>query len=291
MVSDFTNGTHGNMAANAEPYVTDVCIIGTGPAGGSLASFLGHYGVRGIMVGKTNSTATSPRAHITNIATLECLRDIGLEEEARKAGLDKSFMRYCHWCENMAGKEIARAPSWGNGALAEAEYKAASPCEPLDLAQTLLEPILYRKAVNSGFVCRFNTSFVSFKEDPDKGIVDVVVKDLVFGTEHVIRYKYLCGGDGAGSKVLGQLGLPLKQGEGQGTGVVNLLLKADLSRHMKYREGNLHWFFQEDDLNEGLVWVVHPRMVTPWKEWVVGFFVAPGSQPKTETPACDGTRA
>lgn len=50
------------------------------------------------------------------------MRDIGLEEECRKAGLGQEFMTHCHWCENMAGEEYARAPSWGNGSAAQVRF-------------------------------------------------------------------------------------------------------------------------------------------------------------------------
>lgn len=63
---------------------TSFLIVGAGPAGASLASFLASYGLNGIVVSAAAGTAKEPRAHITNAAALECLRDIGLEEEAKK---------------------------------------------------------------------------------------------------------------------------------------------------------------------------------------------------------------
>lgn len=70
---------------------TDVLIIGTGPAGASLACFLASYGefyilrpnekseinslsfflgIRGIMVSSCPTNADTPRAHITNMAAM-----------------------------------------------------------------------------------------------------------------------------------------------------------------------------------------------------------------------------
>lgn len=62
---------------------TTFLIVGAGPAGASLASFLASYGMKGLVVAAAAGTAKEPRAHITNAAALECLRDIGLEEEAK----------------------------------------------------------------------------------------------------------------------------------------------------------------------------------------------------------------
>lgn len=151
-----------------------------------------------------------------------------------------------------------------------------------DIAQTRMEPILQRKAVTSGFLCRFNTELVSFFQD-DTG-VDVTVRDRIFGAEYVIRCKYLFGADGARSKIARELELPFTDGP-PGGNVWNLLVQADLSKHVENRAGNLNWTFQQDHLNDRFVWAVHPRLVDPYDMWVVGFFVAPGSDPNDEVEA------
>ena len=64
-------------------YTTRVVIVGAGPAGASLAAFLGSYGdpsssdksvsrtdistgITGIIISQTTTTAQTPRAHLTN---------------------------------------------------------------------------------------------------------------------------------------------------------------------------------------------------------------------------------
>lgn len=80
---------HGNH--NKPNIATDALIIGTGPAGGGLASFMASHGkysiiietgksvdiyvwcqlgIRGIMVSAASTTADTPRAHITNMAAM-----------------------------------------------------------------------------------------------------------------------------------------------------------------------------------------------------------------------------
>lgn len=93
---------------------TDVLVVGTGPAGASLAAFLASHGVRGLVIGATSSTAKTPRAHYTNMAAIECLRDIGLEEECIKAGTPGEHYLYWRWCHSLAGEEYARAYGFGN---------------------------------------------------------------------------------------------------------------------------------------------------------------------------------
>jgi 2-polyprenyl-6-methoxyphenol hydroxylase-like FAD-dependent oxidoreductase len=143
----------------------------------------------------------------------------------------------------------------------------------MDLPQTLLEPVLIRKAALSGFMCRFNTEFISYE---DKGeTIEVLIRDLLFGEEYTISCKYLFGADGARSKVISQLGLPLRVQQGGGF-AWNVLVKADLSHLMEHRRGNLHWIFQHDIEHPEFSWIGYPRMVQPWNEWVFICFPVPG---------------
>lgn len=188
-------------------------------------------------------------------------------------------MMHTRWGHSMAGEEYARLYAWGNGPALEAKYKEASPCEPVDLPQTRLEPILIRKAAASGFITRFNTEYLRFEDDVAKGQVDVIVKDTVFGTTHRIRCRYLFGADGARSSILRQLDLPLKENPGGGL-AWNVLVKADLSKFITHRQGNLHWCYQHDVDHPDFAWIGFPRMVKPWDEWVFIMFPIPGYKPE-----------
>ena len=142
----------------------DLLIIGAGPAGASLACFLSSYGMTCIVVSAASCTSNTPRAHITNMAALECLRDIGIEVECCKVASDGLDMMHTRWCHSMAGEEYARVYSWANHPQRKGDYELASSCKPVDLPQTLLEPTLMRYASHHGFQFRFDTSFVSFEE-------------------------------------------------------------------------------------------------------------------------------
>lgn len=73
-----------------------------------------YIGLKGLILAATPSTADTPRAHITNMAALECLRDIGLEEECIRVAVKGDCMQHTRWCRSMAGEEFARIYSWGN---------------------------------------------------------------------------------------------------------------------------------------------------------------------------------
>ncbi len=67
------------------------------------------------MISAAPGCADTPRAHITNMAALECLRDIGLDKQCLDvASGGGDHMAHTRWCHSMAGEEYARVYSWGN---------------------------------------------------------------------------------------------------------------------------------------------------------------------------------
>ncbi|KAK4159691.1 FAD binding domain-containing protein [Cladorrhinum sp. PSN259] len=253
--------------SDTTPIETDFLIVGAGPAGASLAAFLASYGLKGIVIAGASGTADTPRAHITNAATMECLRDLGVEAEAMKLAIGREEISHVRWCASMAGEEFARVYAFGLGPERMGEYRAASPCEHVDIPQTLLEPILVRYATNHGFKVRFDTFLVDFEEAPDKRVV-ATFQDRLTQSTFKISTKYLFGADGARSTVVKKLGLPLTVGEGGGS-MFNVLVKADLSHLMGSRKGDLHWVMQPGrDESDGLISMCCVRMVKPWNEWM-----------------------
>ncbi|CAG7939947.1 unnamed protein product [Penicillium nalgiovense] len=282
---------------------TEFLIVGAGPAGAALACFLGSHGLKGIMISSAPGTANTPRAHITNMAALECLRDIGLYEELQKLGsTGEDHMQHTRWCHSMAGEEYARIHSWGNdprrkvgfngfshfalhyqeigpgsfwnkstNGVVQGDYELASPCEPFDLPQTVMEPVLVRHAALKGFKCRFDTTLVSFVNEENTGLITATIRDEISNHEYHIRTKYLLGADGARSQVVKQLNLPLAVLPGQGM-AINVLVKTDLSHLVKNRTGNLHWVMQPDREHPNFGWMGIVRMVKPWNEWMFILF-------------------
>ena len=146
---------------------TDFLIAGAGPAGASLACFLSRdpYNLTGIMISNQPTTSQQPRAHITNPAALECLRDIGLDEECCARATTGENMLHTRWCHSMTGEEYARIPSWGNDPDRKGDYEGATPCSHVDLPQTEFEPIICRRAAEEGWQVRFSTTFLTFYKD------------------------------------------------------------------------------------------------------------------------------
>lgn len=279
---------------------TDLLIVGAGPAGAALACFLASHGRTGIIISAAPGCAETPRAHITNMAALECLRDIDLDKQCIDAAAAGHNMRHTRWCHSMAGEEYARLYSWGNDPkrkasnpnvgfqareldvliLLQGDYDAASPCDHVDLPQTELEPILTRRAVRKGWTLRFNTSFISFnRSTKDSDTIISQVRDDVTGATYKIQSRFLFGCDGARSQVLRELQIPLIKKPGQGL-ALNVLLKADLSHLVENRTGNLHWVFQPEKEHPAWGWACIVRMVRPWDEWMFIFLPSPGADVK-----------
>ncbi|KAI7281518.1 Aldolase [Hortaea werneckii] len=254
---------------------TTFLIIGAGPAGAALACFLAQHGYTGIMLSSAPGTAKEPRAHITNPAALECLRDIGLEADVNKAGTTGDHMQHTRWCHDMAGDEYARIYSWGNQPEKKGEYEAASPCRHTDVPQTLLEPILVKHATVKGWKVRFDSTFERFERDTPNGPITSHITDNLTGLSYTIRSKYLFGCDGARSAIMRQLDIPLKKEPGQGL-ALNVLVEADLRQHMEHRTGNLHWIMQPDAIHPPWGWATILRMVKAWHEWMFIVFPEPG---------------
>ena len=114
---------------------TDVVVVGLGPAGGVAATALATYGVRVHVVTVYNWTANTPRAHITNQRAVEVLRDLGVEQEARRDATPWEWMGDTLFTTSLAGPEIARLRTWGTGDERIGDYLQGSPCAMLDLPQ------------------------------------------------------------------------------------------------------------------------------------------------------------
>ncbi|KIH94522.1 2,4-dichlorophenol 6-monooxygenase [Sporothrix brasiliensis 5110] len=250
---------------------TEILIVGAGPSGASLACFLAEYGLKGIIISAAPGTANTPRAHITNIAALECLRDIGLDAALKQVSSEGSCMMHTRWCHSMAGAEYARIYSWGNDPKRKGDYESASPCAPMDLPQTLLEPVLVRHATHAGYKMRFDTALLGFTRDTTTGMYTATLRDKLANVEYRVCTKYIFGADGAQSQVVKQLDLPLIKKPGQGL-AVNVLVRADMSHLVDARRGNLHWVMQPDREHPAFGWMGLVRMVKPWHEWMFILF-------------------
>ncbi|MEL7166011.1 MAG: FAD-dependent monooxygenase [Pseudomonadota bacterium] len=267
---------------------TDVLIVGSGPAGGASAALLSSYGISNIMIEKYGWLANTPRAHITNQRTMEILRELGVEQDAIAKSVPQELMGNNVFCTSLAGEEIGRLLTWGNHPSRKADYDLASPTRICDIPQTLLEPIIVGKAMETGTITRFKTEYISHMQDDD-GVV-ATVRDRVANQTYRIRAKYMIGADGARSAIAEQIGLPM-DGEMGLEGSMNIEFTADLSQYVAHRPSVLYWIFQPGS-NIGGIGAGVIRMVRPWNKWlsIYGYDVKDGPPDISHAEAADIVR-
>ncbi|KAI1335284.1 FAD binding domain-containing protein [Xylariaceae sp. FL0016] len=257
----------GDMDATAN---VDFLVVGAGPAGAACGAFLGQNGMKGFIITKAPSTADTPRAHIFNPFGLECLRDIGLEQDALRQATRGSMFQSFRWCRSIVGEEYGKVYAWGAAPHGLGDVALATPCESLDLPQSYLEPILVKYASQHGFEVRYSTTLVGVVKIPEAGFACTIRDGLTQNTLKV-NTKYLFGADGARSQVSQSLGFRFLS-EPTGGYACNVLLRAEIGHLMlKDRVARLNWIMRPDRTTFfGMVPTL--RLVRPWGEWLLVCF-------------------
>ena len=244
---------------------TDVLVVGAGPAGLTCALALSTYGIDVTVVTKHRSLSPTPRAHVTNQRTFEIVRDFGLEAEARLFATDYAEMPNVDYCASLVGEEFARSRPFGTGPSRAGDYEAASPCRHADLAQNLLEPILFRHSLTRGADVRFSTEYVGLQQDA--GSVRTKLVDRITGETIDVRSEYVIGADGGNSKVAEDVGLPFV-GQGRIGHSINILFESDLGEYVEHRPAFLYNMLAKptgpDDLGLSVL-----RPTRRWTQWLL----------------------
>ncbi|MBK0868339.1 FAD-dependent monooxygenase [Saccharopolyspora sp. HNM0986] len=260
---------------------TDVLVVGSGPAGASMALALSRYGIDNIVITRYGNLAAEPRAHITNQRTMEIFRDLGVEQQVRAQATPQHLIGTTTYCTSLAGAELGRVRSWGNEPLVQAAHELASPSRICDMPQYLLEPVLVDAAVAGGSKVRMETEYLGHTQDSDG--VEVRVRDRLRGDEYTIRARYLYGADGGRSLVAKNSQLPMTGRSGV-AGSMNIVFRADLSQYVAHRPSVLYWMLQPGSTVGGLG-MGTIRMVRPWNLWMAmwGYDIEQGAPELSES--------
>jgi len=205
-----------------------VLIVGGSLVGMSTALLLGHHGIRALAVEHHRGTAIHPRAALINQRTMEIFRSIGIERMVReKSGEQFDQDGAIMAVETLAGKELA----WYIANLNEG-VRDVSPCTRVFITQSVLEPLLQKRAVELGAELRFGTQMTSFEQDADG--VTAVIQDRETGKIQTVRAHYMVAADGSHSSIRESLGIRML-GRGVFSNSVTIYFRAPVAPLMRGR--------------------------------------------------------
>lgn len=220
-------------------------------------------------------TTTIPPFQSPNQLThpLECLREIGLEDDCLRMGVKGPPLEAMRWCHSVVGVEYGKVWTWSGAPSTKQDVENSTPCGYLDLPQSYLEPIMLRYATSNGITARFNTELVEFKRQDDGNIVSFL-KDTSTNVAYPVRSRYVFGADGGRSVVARTADFSFSVEPSMGV-ACNTHFRADMSAHMRDKEAQLHWIMKPDAKSRfGIAPTL--RMVRPWTDWMMVTFT-PGT--------------
>ncbi|RAI60868.1 FAD-dependent monooxygenase [Roseicella frigidaeris] len=171
---------------------TEILIAGAGPTGLVLALSLARRGIACRILDRAAGPGEASRAMVVQARTLEFYRALGLAERVVAGGVPVEAV---HLIE--AGAEAARLPLRDFGAgLSPYPFALAFP-------QDDHERLLVAALQQAGLAVEWGTELTGFTETPE-GVTATLRRD---GAETTCRAAWLCGCDGAHSRVRETLGL------------------------------------------------------------------------------------
>lgn len=247
--------------------VTEVLVVGAGPAGLAAAIELGHRGVRCVVIERNDRVGYAPRAKTTNLRSREHMRRWGIADRLRDAspfGVDypsnvvfatRLNGRLLHRFENALWCRPGKHPFY-------AEHSQWIP-------QYIVEEVMRAHAASlPGVDIRFGRELAGFEQDADG--VRARVRDLATGAVETIASRYLIGADGSrstvreaiGARMTGERGLSrnynivfrapgLDRAHALGPAIMYWLLNAEQPCFAGPMDRGDKWFFMPTKVEEG----------------------------------------
>ncbi len=227
-------------------FEADVCIVGAGPVGLTLALDLARRGIRSVLVEREREVNRWPKMERCNPRSMEIYRRLGLAAEIRKRGQPASGSMDAAVVTSLSDPPLVflHYPNVEQMREQIADcFDGSLPLEPYQLiSQYTLEPILREAVARSGSVqTRYGVAAESFEEVDGGVVLRLQGKDVLSS----IAVRYLVGCDGGSSMVRKQLGIPL---EGRG-GISKLrqvfFRSRDLQQQMAIGPARHYWIADE----------------------------------------------
>jgi putative polyketide hydroxylase len=205
-----------------------VLIVGGGPVGLACSLMLTRCGVRSLLVERHPSTSQHPKAMAVILRTAELLRQWGVVDAMRAAGVPQDWLRQILFAKSLTGE------AFGTVEVKGYEPTDVSPAQALRRPQTATEAVLRQAAEQSGRgTLRFGTEMTGFEQDADG--VSATIREVASGRTETVRARYLLAADGAASGVREALGIP-REGPGDMGHFANIYHRADFGARLGDRK-------------------------------------------------------
>ena len=225
----------------------DVCVVGAGPVGLTLALELSRHGVRTALVERERSAGPWPKMERCNARTMEIYRRLGVADAIRARGQPEGGSMDVAVVTNLSEPPLALLcyPS-----VADLRQRIAQctdgtlPLEPYQvISQYSLEPVLREAVAGCVSVERlFGYAAETFEESAYGVRVTLCAQD---GSSRTLGARYLVGCDGGTSPIRKQLDIPL-QGRGGIAKVRQVFFRSnDLLRRTRVAPARHYWFADE----------------------------------------------
>ncbi len=178
---------------------TSVFIVGGGPVGLAMGLLLHRFGIRCVVVERSEGTTTHPKSRGCFVRSMELFRQWGVEAPIRDRGLPPhADVWVC--AKTFAGEELGRTTPEPN--------LGQSPSWKSMVSQDVVEEEILRKLEGSPYTTvLYGTEAVEFEDGGDD--VTVRTRDVATGQEKAWRATYLIAADGAASQVRRDVGLSM----------------------------------------------------------------------------------
>lgn len=178
-----------------------VLIVGGGPVGLACAVLLGRFDVPFLLVERHPATSQHPKAMAIMLRTTELLRQWGVVDEMRAAGVPQDWLRQILFAKSLTGEALGtlEVQGYASRPTSVRRRRCAAP-------QTATEAVLRRAAEASRHgPLRFSVEMTGFEQDADG--VSATLHDRSSGRNETVRARYMLAADGAASGVREALGI------------------------------------------------------------------------------------
>src|SRR6476659_5822130 len=172
------------MTSTAQPFDTDVLILGAGPVGLTLANLLGGYGIRTVVADAGEKLIDYPRGVGLDDESLRSFQTAGVVEQVLPHTTPQHIMRMVNGTGQVLANVAPGAQEFG--------WPRRNGC-----IQPLVDAELLTGLSRFGHVdVRFSHTLLGYVDDVDGVTATVALAD---GTRTTIRARYLVGCDGGRS--------------------------------------------------------------------------------------------